>query len=132
MKLENTRQAYYDSTSRASELSRQLSFAALAIVWIFKTDQPGGSIGVPHALLWPSALAVFSLGFDILQYIYGSVAWGIYNRHKEKRIGLNDEQEFSAPPYINWPTNIFFYLKISAVLVCYVGLLRYLFQAIWH
>jgi len=130
MKLEDTRQAYYDATGKASDITRQLALAAIAIVWIFKIDQPKGAMAVPHALLWPSVLAIAALSFDLLQYVYRSAAWGIFNRYKELKTNLNEEAEFEAPTGLNWPSLAFFVLKLIAVGACYVGLFKYLFWKI--
>ena len=64
MTLKDTRQKYYDSTDKSSEIGRQLAFAALAVVWVFRTDQPGGGISVPYVLRWAAMCAVFALAFE--------------------------------------------------------------------
>jgi hypothetical protein len=132
MKLEDTRGAHDDASGKAGDISRQLALAALAVVWIFKTNQPTGIISVPQALILPSAMAIASLAFDLLQYVYATIAWAQFNRYMEKKTKLNEEKIFNAPRWINWPTNVFFYLKIVTMIVCYVFLLNYLLRAIAH
>ena len=46
MKLRNYRQTYYDYSGKASDIARQLSFAGIAIIWIFKI-QKDTSIELP-------------------------------------------------------------------------------------
>jgi hypothetical protein len=132
MKLKDSREAYNTYTGTTSEVCRQLSFAAIAVVWVFKIDQPGKPTAVPPALFWPALLAVFSLAFDLLQYLYASVAWGLFNRAKEKELSLSEDAEFDCPKQINWPTIGFFYLKLGCVIACYVLMLIYLFRIIAH
>lgn len=132
MKLAGTRESYQYYSGKASDVCRQLSLAALGIIWIFKTDQPGGVIRISHPLLWSAGCAVLALAFDLLQYIYGSIAWGLFNRNKELKLGLNEEADFGVPRGINWPTNGFFYLKLASVGACYGFLLHYLYSALFR
>jgi len=117
MILEDVRQAYYDFTGKTSEIVRQLGFAGIALVWIFKTGTDGNPI-IPNNLLIPAILIVISLTSDLSQYIAGSIAWGVYNRIKEKR-GTSDKENFEAPRYINWATNAFFITKIICMAIAY-------------
>ncbi len=130
MNFETTRATLDYYTGKVSEISRQLALAAIALVWIFKTDQPRGGMLIPQALYWPAACAIAALACDLFQYTYASIAWGQFNRRKEKEVGLNDKAEFYAPRWINWPSNIFFYLKLVLVMICYALLLAYLFETI--
>jgi hypothetical protein len=131
MKLQDTRQCYQDNSGRASEIARQLAFAALGIVWIFKVDRSDGGMEVSQQLLWPAAWAIMALALDLLQYVYATVAWGVFNRLREHSTELNEETEFHAPPLINWPTIALFWLKLIAISACYVLLLRYMVVAIF-
>jgi len=69
-------------TGKASDVSVNWHFAALAIVWIFKVDKAGGPVAVPHALLWPSALAIaaspvifFSTSTDRPHGVFLTAGW---------------------------------------------------------
>lgn len=126
MKLEDARQAYYDKADKASEISRQLSLAALAIVWIFKADLPNGQLAVPPLLLWASLIAVAALAFDLFHYAYGALAWGRYHRYKEQQDGINEKTEFLAPAWMNWPAIFFFWGKLALAVACYVLLFIFL------
>lgn len=130
MKLEDTHGAKDEYTGKASEVSRQLAFAAIAVVWIFKTDLPKGGFSVPHELYWPALLAVATLASDLLQYAYASLAWSLFNRRKEIELKHDGEKTFTAPRWINWPTLSFFWLKLVLVIFSYVLLLRYLLRTI--
>lgn len=113
---------YQKHSGKASDLVRQLAFAGLALVWLFKTDKSGG-VKLPANLLWPAGLIILALVLDLVQYTYASAAWGTFNRMVEKH--YRDDQEFGAPTWINWPTLICFWAKIAAVIAAYCLLLSY-------
>jgi hypothetical protein len=111
-------------SGKASDIVRQLGFAGIALVWIFKTDQAGRFL-VPSDLFLPATLIVVGLSLDLLQYILGTAAWGIYNSVKE-RSGTIQTDEFLAPRWINWPALVCFWGKIIVMGVAYVFLIRFL------
>jgi len=119
--------AYQDYSRQASENARRLSFAAIAIIWVFKTEVGDGPVAVPAILLWSGLAVVLSLTFDLLQYIYGTAAWGIFHRRKELS-NVPPGEQFKAPAWINRPTGIFFALKVVMVGLAYVFLLLFLMQ----
>ena len=132
MKLQDTREAYGDASSSASTIARQLAFAALAAVWIFKTDLPDKQIAVPHALILPSFLAILTLSLDLFQYAYKALVWGYFNRHMEHKTNRDEEKEFGAPYWLNWPAFALFWLKIISVAVSHGILLHYLWVSVRH
>ena len=129
MNRQDCLQAYQEFTGKASENTRQLSFAALAVIWIFKPESAAGHYLFPGLLLWAGVFAVAALSFDFLQYGYGAAAWGCFHRTKE-RSGVSRQDEFRAPDWMNWPTNAFFIVKVISVIVSYVLLLVYLFKVV--
>lgn len=124
MKLEEVRAAYYEATGKTSEIVRNLGFAGIALVWIFKTGADGNQT-IPGNLLLPAILIVIGLTLDLCQYVARSVIWGLYNRIKEGR-GVTDEQQFEAPGYINWLPLFFFWSKIICIIVAYILLIAFL------
>jgi thiamine transporter ThiT len=78
-------QDFYEFSGKASDINRQLAFAAIAVIWLFKTDTPNGQITIPHDLIWPGILIVAALAADLLQYVAGSLIWGSYARYLERR-----------------------------------------------
>ena len=69
------------------------------------------------ALLWPLAMFVAGLLFDLLQYLYKGLAWGIYYKWHHGK-GTKDETVISPPRFFNSPTWLFFALKF---LLCFWG-----------
>ncbi len=117
MKISDARAAYDSFTSKTSEIARQLSFAGIALIWIFKPeDAPPTEI--PPPLLIPAILFVVALGLDLLHAAYGSLAWGAFGRYHERK-GISETNDITAPAYINWPSIVFFWGKVIAVVAAY-------------
>ncbi|MGA9996850.1 MAG: hypothetical protein WBP93_15635 [Pyrinomonadaceae bacterium] len=129
MKLEDVRDTYYYHSQKTSDIVRQLGFAGIALIWMFKTDLGGGKQVVPPELIPAARFIVIGLALDLLHYVAGTLIWAIYNRRKE-RAGTKEGTEFLAPPSINWPTLIFFWAKTIIMIYAYVLLIRFLLNHI--
>lgn len=127
MKRADARAAYQEYSASTSEKVRQLAFAALGVVWVFR---PNNSMQLPRTLLWAATLAIVALALDFLHSLYGTTAWGVLHRRKERE-GVGDDVQFKAPRQINWPTNSLFGAKVVALAVCYMFLLRHLITLLW-
>jgi len=115
MKLKEAKEAYYEFSGTLSAGVRNISFAGIAIVWIFRTSDSS----IPSELLLPLVFFVSSLSFDIFHYAYASLAWRCYyNRCFKKKI--RDDDEVDPPDYMNWPSEIFMTIKILSVCIGYV------------
>jgi hypothetical protein len=125
VKLENVREAYYFNTGKLSDIVRQLAFAGIALVWIFKADIAGRPT-IPSDLMPATLLLMAGLTFDLLHYVAGSLIWGMYNRLKE-RAGTLETAEFAAPREINWPLLFFFWTKTAVMISAYALILRSLY-----
>ncbi len=117
-------EAYQDFTGQTSAIARNLGFAGIAIVWIFRTTQ-GDVERIPNDLLAPTILLVAGLGCDLAQYLFGGITWGIYHRHIEQLDNPPSDEE-GAPKWLNWPTNTFYWLKIACIVAAYSLLLVFL------
>ena len=82
MKLRDSLDNYYYYSGKASDIARQLGFAGLAIIWIFRIEGGASSSLVPKKLTVPAALIVSALACDLLQYVAGAAIWAIYHRRK--------------------------------------------------
>lgn len=116
---------YYYFSGKASDVVRQLGLAAVALVWLFKIDIEGMP-QLPALLLTAAVWAASSLALDLLQYLYGAAAWGIFHRIQERKGVTN----FRAPQYINWFTLFFFWSKAICMIMSYVCILLYLIKAV--
>jgi hypothetical protein len=115
MKVKEAKKAYYELSGILSERMRNLCFAGIAIVWIFRV----GDSDIPDDLLLPLVLFVLSLSCDLLHYIYASAAWRIFYRMCEKK-GMEDDQETLAPSWINRPSEALLILKVIGVGIGYL------------
>lgn len=123
--LKDFRDSYSELSGTASLVSRQLGFAGIALIWIFKSDLPGGMFKLEPQLYSAGIFIVLSLAFDLAQYLFGSLIWGAYCRHKE-RVGITDGMHIEAPPYFNWPAIGCFWMKLVLMVAAYFYLLIFL------
>ena len=121
MKLSDAREGYYSHSAKASDVARQLAFAGIAIVWIYKKDVHGTPT-IDGSFIPATRWLICALGADLLQYVSASIAWGVFARWKEKQVGVDETTEFSAPPLLNWPGIVFFWMKLACLLIAYVAL----------
>lgn len=120
MDLKDARENYNYFSAQASTVVRQLSFAGIAIIWIFSGSGEPVDVVVPQDLLVPGLLLVAALASDLLQYVAGALPWGVYQRWREWK---DKPDPFVAPRQINWPGNTFFGLKLLTASVAYLLLL---------
>ena len=121
MSLSAVRETYYEASGKASDIARQLAFAGIAVLWILSgaTLSRTGGLRVTDDLLRVGFCLVLALVLDLLQYVYRSIAWGVYARYLEKHAITKVE----APDWINRPTIGLFGLKLIALGAAYALLL---------
>ena len=130
MKLSDYWDTFYVFSGRASDVSRQLAFAGVAIIWLFHNNQ-NSPITIPDTLVPLLLIFVCALAFDLLQYIAASIIWGLFCRQQEKKLHkITDNPIISAPWWINAPTNFFFIGKLIFILSGYYLLIKY-FANLW-
>jgi hypothetical protein len=121
-----TAQARYEARStKASDVSRQLAFAGVAIAWLFSgaTKLLSPHVQIPSGLLSAGLIFVIALAFDLLQYVGATLFWGLYSRIKELQVMAKHVGEpFISPRWLNWPALWFFVLKLIALVVGYAVL----------
>jgi hypothetical protein len=125
MKLQDYRQAFYDYSGKCSDLTRQLAFAAIAVVWIFKKDQSGGGEEIPFPLILPSLLAILALALDMLQYIVASLIWRSHYVKLETE-HVAEDAELQHNKWLEIPITTLFFAKVGAILATYFVLLKFL------
>jgi len=125
VKLSDYRDSYYFYSGKTSDVARQLAFAGIALVWIFK--QNGQPIPIiPKQLLLPSFLLTLALTFDLLHYAVASLIWGGFARYHEKQ-GKTQEEDLLASRFWNWPGLFFFWVKVAFVIVAYGFIFKFVF-----
>lgn len=130
MPLRNVEGAKDAASGTASTITRQLALAGIALVWLIKVGKPeAGGLDWSEDLLIPLAMFALALVCDLLQYVWGAIAWSNFF-DKCESLGKGLEDLVSAPTWINTVTAIFFSAKVVGVLAGYVALLFYIFTAI--
>jgi hypothetical protein len=128
MKLEDYRETYYTLSAKASEVTRQLCFAGIAFIWVFKPEK-GGPLSLPTELIWPGIFFAVALALDLAQATWGAAIWGAFARYHEAR-GRADDAELDAPRWFNWPTLAFFWGKLLSLLIGYALVLHFLYASL--
>jgi hypothetical protein len=125
VKISELRDTYYEATDKVSELVRQLAFAGIAVIWIFRVGSDSGGIKYSDQLLLPLGLLVLSLAADFSQYFYKSLVWGILN-HIYWRSRRDNEADVDVSGKWNWPTIALFWCKACLMAAAYITLLRFI------
>ncbi|MEW6338261.1 MAG: hypothetical protein AB1625_12795 [Acidobacteriota bacterium] len=128
MTLADIRKAYAERSKSTSDVSRQLGFAGLGLVWIMRTGD-GGLDAIPGVLLLPAALLILGLGLDLAQAVLSTAIWGAYQGYITRK-GVPEELDFRAPRWFNWPAVICFWGKLVAISWAYVLMTRFLWKAV--
>jgi hypothetical protein len=125
---EFVRDQYSYFSRKASEYVRQLGFAGLALIWLFRieTDKQWH---IPRELLAPGIWIVIALGLDLLHYTSGALLWGMFHRTQDKT-GIPEDKKIVAPRWINWPGLLFFWGKIFVTCVAYGLIFQFLFSRV--
>jgi hypothetical protein len=126
MKLATVREAYYGYSGKLSDIVRQLSFAGIGVFWILRIGKDVGTFKFDPQMVHGLSAFVFALMMDLLHYISATAIWGVYGRWLEKHCKIDEASEFGAPPWINWPANLFFWAKTLCCILGMYSLLHYL------
>ncbi len=121
---------FYDDTSKISELNRNLAFAGIGLIWIFKNTETSNSL-IPIELHCPLKFLILSLFADLVQYLWRAISIYINYRifeskYLKKIISDNDLNNIVMPRYISNVTWLFFVLKLSFIVIAYYRLLIFL------
>jgi hypothetical protein len=125
MKIKDAWDLHRTTYKQASDINRQLGFAGIAIIWVFKTE----TMKIPGELIWPGILLVVALACDLLQHFIHSVIWHFYLRYFERK-GLGPDTEFYDPPYINYPAYFLWATKFILTGGAYIILIRFLLHTL--
>lgn len=130
MKLSEIRKDYEDLSGSLSKYNRQLAFAGIGIIWLFRTTDANGSTSIAPEMLTPIFCLVISFAFDLLQYLWQSLWWYLYYLYKREQ-GSNEDEEVNEP---EWPNMIawgMFTVKVCALMAAYIHLGLYLYPRLF-
>lgn len=129
MNLNELKEESYSFTQLASDQVRNLAFAGIGIIWIFKNDN--SQIGmIPEALLWPLVFLTITLALDLLQYLIPACIYSYLFYKKEKEMEGNPKTNFSLPFRNSIPGWICFYGKCLSLVLSYFFIVSFLFNKI--
>ena len=123
-KLSEYKEDYYSFSGKLSDINRQIAFAGIALIWIFK-QTINNEIVLDPALVSPARLIIIALGIDIFHYIYQTITWSIFYTIKKAKHNSED-YELDSPIYLNITAWVLFGFKILFVLIAYFKIFFYL------
>jgi hypothetical protein len=119
-------------SKQASENSRKLDFLGFGLLALFgglKKSTFEFPIHLPDQLVVAGVLLTLALLADLLQYVYGTLAFAWFGRHLEEKAATSGwTAPDGYPPKINWITNVFFWGKIALTAAAWVLLSVHLFE----
>ncbi len=125
MTLKEIREDYVRYSTNVSNLSRNLAYAGIGIVWIFKhtnSENVDKALSmIPVELRLPLILFIVVLIIDLFQYFVQILIWYPYyvskkkeNRDKnEEDVILNEPEKYNIIPWLLWLA------KLIVVIVAY-------------
>lgn len=128
MKLKEYLDDFKWYSEKASDVARQLSFAGIAIIWIFKAGD-GIQAKIPNDLILPLGFLCAALAFDLLQYLSGTIIWDTFHRYHELR--AKKDENIKASPWLRRPADFFFWFKLIFVIIAYVIIIYYIFTILF-
>jgi hypothetical protein len=128
MKLKELKADFHAFSKAASDVSRQLSLAGIAIVWILKSNDKEGTeyiANLDRALISTLQFFLFSLAMDLLHAFIPSIIYGIRVEKEDlKKTSEETELDFSFSWVI--PAWILYILKIISMILGYIWLIDYM------
>ena len=121
------REDYEFFTGKVSEIVRQLNLAGIAIIWIFRVGKEAGGIQYSPSLKWSLGLFVLSLTFDLVQYVYQSIVWGLLNTYYFQK-HQDEEKNVEVSGTWNYIALIFFWFKAAFTIFAYISLFKSIYQ----
>jgi hypothetical protein len=118
--LHDVRDAYKYNSTRVSDSTQLLALAGIGVIWVLRVEK--SSEAITSSLLLPLLLFVACLSCHFLHYVAATISWGAFHRYKETRLKGDENTTFLAPPWINWPGNLFFIGKVLLVIAGYTTL----------
>lgn len=128
MKLSEIRKAYEELSGLLSKYNRQLAFAGIGIVWLFRTTDNTGNTSIDSGMLKPVMCFIISFSLDLIQYLWQSLAWYVYYYWKRIIDGKVEDDDMNEPEWPNVVAWIMLVLKVVSLVVAYVYLGVYIFS----
>ncbi len=130
MKLSEIREAYEELSGSLSKFNRQLAFAGIGIIWLFRYTDANNNTFIDSQVLTPILCFVISFSFDILQYFWQSYVWYIFYWYKRGK-GLKEDDEANEQEWPNVVAWVMFTVKVCALIAAYIHLGLYLYSLLF-
>lgn len=130
MSIKEIREDFVRYSAKVSDLCRNLSFAGIGIIWIFKIEN---TTKIPQPLYLPLFLFIIVLGLDLLQYISQTAIWYVYyivHKPKPSEGKTEGEKYVNEPECINIIPWLFWIGKLIVVIIAYWNLGRFVLSNI--
>lgn len=115
----------YNASTKASDISRQLSITGIAILWLF-VSKDGDSYEVPPQIIPPLTFFALHLVTDLIQYIQKSIVTAaILDKAIKKDPDVKEDDFVPYSRRLNIGTNLLFILKVMMLLTGYILLIGY-------
>lgn len=122
--LKSYREDFESITKNLSDIFRNLSFAGIGIIWIFKNNSLNNKI-IPESLYLPLVLLIVALAFDFTQYLWKGINYYIFYKRREylyskDRLPKEKVEDAEIRNFVSIGTWIFFVLKIGFMIAAFV------------
>ena len=111
---------YYRYAEQAGAVLRQLSFAGLGAIWIFRVETSGKTL-LPTSAGVAGFLLVTALALEVLHFLCGAMVWA-----RRAHLARAAENEPSPVQAISKFTIYFLLIRAVIVTLAYCVLLKYL------
>lgn len=124
-------ESFHNDSAKFSDLCRQICFAGIAVIWIFRntlvssiTDNAEQELTIiPKELITPIILMALSLMIDMIQYLYRTIVTRVL-----VQLAAKGDKEIDTHWSIEFFTWLFFLGKFALVLMGYIHILKFLFD----
>lgn len=129
MNLQDVRDNGNWHSEKLSEVNRQLAYAGIAVVWIFKNGSDDAP-RLPDELFAPLCLLGLGLLFDLSHYFSSTIIWKCILWDKEKKIPKEkfSTATFRIPASVNYLSYSLLIMKVSCVGIGYLLLVKWIAQ----
>jgi len=134
MTLKEIREDYVRYSTNVSELCRNLSYAGIGIVWIFKQSNSDDKLtvlfmnSIPENLRWALILFIAVLVVDLFQYVLQTGIWyPYYKKYKKLHLGEDEEnvilqepENYNIVPWAIWIVKLLLVIVAYTMMGCFL------------
>ncbi len=125
---------FYEDTGTLSRIIRNLAFAGIGLIWIFKNSDLTHDL-LPKQLIVPLKYIVLSLIADVCQYLWrATTIYIVYKikdiKHSKKKLTDAEISDVTMPNYVAWGTWVLFVVKIICAGIAYFYIYQFIVSRI--